>query len=360
MKKTLFLIGILILGLSELVSADSVHYNYKKEAYSGPVQINFTSLEMKNLSEVKLSFVGMEFNAQGFADFIPIDKPVTLYASCSTDLRVRYKNRPAYEYDTVINKKDVHFKAKNYFYWNSYLQLMLLPDKKHGAYLRCKFNGIENTLSSYIVEKAASAEDSRTFKFIKRDPNKVESLNFVLASTLKEIPAPLKYCASNLMCCTYNIHFGSAKPLFKKKGNPNEVKDIAITFFAAIESLTFNDGTKITYTTAPRPKKEVVVKAEPVKADNKKNTSKPKTKPASKAKTAQKGKNNKATAITAKSENKQTSINAKELAPRTDAELDDDLVAEVIFVTGAENSLKDESSIAPRTDSQLDDDLVGD
>ena len=163
------------------------------------------------------------------------------------------------------------------------------------------------------------------------------------------------------MCCTYNIHFGSAKPLFKKRGNPNEVKDVTITFFAAIKSLSFNDGNKITYTTAPRPKNVVVVKAEPVvKAANKKNTSKSKVKPASKPKTPAKGKNNQTTAATAKSGDKQSSIDAKELAPRTDAELDDDLVAEVIFISGAENSLKDESSIAPRTDSQLDDDLVGD
>jgi hypothetical protein len=361
MKKTIACLCLFIICLTSIAVAAPTYYNYKKEAFSGPTQINFTSLDMKNLKEVELTFVGMEYNAQGFADFIALDKPVTLYASCSTDLRVRYKNRPSYEYDAVINKKDIHFKAKNYFYWNSYLQLMLLPDKKHDTNLRCKFNGIENTLSSYIVEKAANAADSRTFKFIKRVPNKVESQNFVLASTLKEIPAPLKYCASNLMCCTYNIHFGSAKPLFKKRGNPNEVKDVTITFFAAIKSLSFNDGNKITYTTAPRPKNVVVVKAEPVvKAANKKNTSKSKVKPASKSKTPAKGKNTQTAPATAKSGDKKSSIDAKELAPRTDAELDDDLVAEVIFISGAENSLKDESSIAPRTDSQLDDDLVGD
>ncbi len=358
MKKVITAVFLLLFS-SNCLFAASTFYNYKKEAFSGPTQINFTSLDMKNLNEVKLTFVGMEFNAQGFADFVALDKPVTLYASCSTDLRVRYKNRPSYEYDTTINKKDVHFKAKNYFYWNSYLQLMLLPDKKHGSKLRCKFNGIENTLSSYIVEKAAAKENSRTFKYIKRITNKVESLDFALASNLKDIPAPLKYCASNLMYCTYNVHFGSGKPLFGK-GKANEVKEVSVTFFAAIQSLEFNDGNKITYTTAPRPKNVVVVKAEPVvKANNKKNT-KSKAKPSSKSKSSPKGKNNQKPVEKSKSDNKSDSLKADEIAPRTDAELDDDLVAEVIFVTGAENSLKNESSIAPRTDSQLDDDLVGD
>ena len=236
MKKIISILCLLI-GISSMVSAAPVYYNYKKEAFKGPGQINFSSLDMKNLKEVELTFVGMEFNSQGWADFVSLDKPVTLYASCSTDLRVRYKNRPSYEYDTKINKKDVHFKAKNYFYWNSYLQLLLLPDKKHATKLRCKFNGIENTLSSYIIEKE-SKENSRTFKFIKRITNKVESLDFALAADLKDIPAPLKYCETNLVYCKYNVHFGSGKPLFGK-GNPNEVKDVTVTFFAAIHSFLF-------------------------------------------------------------------------------------------------------------------------
>ena len=353
---------MVLLLTSHVVSADSTYYNYKKESVKGNSQINFSKIDMKNLTEVNLTFVGMEFCAQGFADFVELDKPVTLYASCSTDLRVRYKNRPKYEYDAKINKKDVHFKAKNYFYWNSYLQLLLLPDKKHATKLRCKFNGIENTLSSYIVENAASKEDSRTFKFIKRLTDKVESLDFALAKDLGEIPAKLSYCSDNLVACKYNIHFGSAKPLFKKRGNPNEVKDITITFYAVIHSIKCSDGNVTTYKTAPKP--VAVAKVEnKAKEKGKKETQKSKAKSNSKAKT---GSKNKAVpqprGVSAEKTKPESSsaLSGKELAPRTDAELDDDLVAEVIFVTGAENSLKDESSIAPRTDSQLDDDLVGD
>ena len=354
MKKIIIFLCCLIC-FSSAVFAAPTHYNYKKEAFTGPSQINFSSLDMKNLKEVELTFVGMEFNSQGWADFVPLDKPVTLYASCSTDLRVRYKNRPSYEYDTKINKKDVHFKAKNYFYWNSYLQLLLLPDKKHATKLRCKFNGIENTLSSYIVEKAASKEDSRTFKYIKRVNNKVESLDYVLASDLKEVPSPIRYCADNLVCCKYNVHFGSGKPLFGK-GKANEVKDVTVTFYAAIKSMLFADETKVTFKMASKPKMVAAAKKETkTKESSKKNTqkSKAKVKPTPKAKTTPKGK------TTPEAKTDSSTLSSKDLAPRTDAELDDDLVAEVIFVTGAENSLKDESSIAPRTDSQLDDDLVG-
>ena len=363
MKKIIFFLCSFIC-FSSAVFAAPTYFNYKKEAFTGSSQINFAGLDMKNLKEVELTFVGMEFNAQGFADFVAIDKPVTLYASCSTDLRVRYKNRPSYEYDTIVNKKEVHFNAKNYFYWNSYLQLKLLPDRKHGTKLRCKFNGIENTLSSYIIEKAADKENSRTFKFLNRVKNRSESLDFYPVSDFKEIPAPLKYCASNLMCCRFNVHFGSGKPLFGK-GKPNEVKDVTITFFATIQALNFNDDSKVTYKTEPKPMhKEVVVVAEKTetkdKTDNKKNASKKKskgkTKATSKTKTADEAKS----VSEVKTETASAGLSGKELAPRTDAELDDDLVAEVVFVTGAENSLINESSIAPRTDSQLDDDLVGD
>ena len=369
MKKIIVAVMMLVFT-SHIIYAASTHYNFKKEAYSGTSQINFAALDMKNIKEVELTFVGMEFNSQGWADFVPLNKPVTLYASCSTDLRVRYKNRPSYEYDTKINKKDVHFKAKNYFYWNSYLQLVLLQDKKHASKLRCKFNGIENSLSSYIVEKASSKDDSRTFKYIKRVKNKVETLDYVLVSDLKEVPVPIKYCADNLVCCKYNVHFGSGKPLFGK-GKANEVKDVTVTFYATIQSMLFADENKVTFKTAPKPKNEMVV----LKSSNKSNTANKKTisKPKTKTKTSQKKnvatKSKTTTEIKGKSNLSETSsksdissavITEKELAPRTDAELDDDLVAEVIFVTGAENSLKDESSIAPRTDSQLDDDLVGD
>ena len=363
MKKIIIFLCCFICFSSAVFSAPT-YYNYKKETINKPSQINFSNIDMKNLTEVNLTFVGMEFSAQGFADFVELDKPVTLYASCSTDLRVRYKNRPSYEYDTKINKKDVHFKAKNYFYWNSYLQLILLPDKKHATKLRCKFNGIENTLSSYIVEKADSKEDSRTFKFIKRLTDKVESLDFSLVKELGEIPAKLSYCSDNLVACKYNIHFGSAKPLFKKRGNPNEVKDITVTFFAVIHSIKCSDGSVTTYKTAPKPIPAAKVENKAKKTGKKetqksksKSKSKNKAKPASKNKTTTEAKG--AAAEKTKSESS-TALPGKELAPRTDAELDDDLVAEVIFVTGAENSLKDESSIAPRTDSQLDDDLVAD
>ncbi len=361
MKKIIILCFLICL-VSSVVYTAPVYYNYKKEAFKGDSQINFSKIDMKNINEVNLTFVGMEFNAQGWADFIALDKPVTLYASCSTDLRVRYKNRPSYEYDAKINKKDIHFKAKNYFYWNSYLQLMLLPDKKHATNLRCKFNGIENTLSSYIVEKADAKDDSRTFKFIKRVTNKVESLDFSLAKDLNEIPSKLEYCSSNLVACRYNVHFGSAKPLFKKRGNPNEIKDVTVTFYATIQSVKSSDGNIINFKTAPKPNDIQVIKTTPTtkqKNTNKKKNitkNKPVAKPNSKAE-------NKIT-VTNSTNRTNSDINSAsivntELAPRTDDELDEDLGAEVIFVSGPENSLKDERSIAPRTDSELDNDLVG-
>ncbi len=239
---------------------------------------------------------------------------------------------------------------------------MLLPDKKHASKLRCKFNGIENTLSSYIVEKAEPKENSRTFKYIKRVKNKVESLDFLLAQDLKEIPAQLKYCASNLVYCKYNVHFGSGKPLFGK-GKANEVKDVTVTFFAAIESIKSSDGNLATYKTAPRPK-TIEIAAKPTvnnKNTDKKaavtNTKKAALKKAAASKTPKSKVDNSPKANTNKDINSATIVDA-DLAPRTDSELDDDLVAEVIFVTGAENSLKDERSIAPRTDSELDADLV--
>ncbi|MBP5468402.1 MAG: hypothetical protein J6Z11_04075, partial [Candidatus Riflebacteria bacterium] len=254
----------------------------------------------------------------------------------------------------------------NYFYWNSYLQLILLPDKKHATKLRCKFNGIENTLSSYIVEKAASQENSRTFKYIKRVKNKVESLDFTPISEIKEVPGPLKYCADNLVCCKYNIHFGSGKPLFGK-GKANEVKDVTVTFFATIQSMLFIDEKRVSFKTAPKPKNDVVVAKvnNKVEANHKKAQAKSKAKTATKKNTSTKSKNT--AEVNAKSEKTEVktkqnissaTIIDKELAPRTDEELDDDLGAEVLFVTGAENSLKDERSIAPRTDSELDADLV--
>ena len=363
--KKIFLFLCCFICFSSTVFAGPTYYNYKKEAFTGTSKINFSTLDMKNLKEVELTFVGMEFNSQGWADFVSLDKPVTLYASCSTDLRVRYKNRPSYEYDTKLNKKDVHFKAKNYFYWNSYLQLLLLPDKKHATKLRCKFNGIENTLSSYIVEKAASKEDSRTFKYIKRVNNKVESLDYVLVSDLKEVPASIRYCADNLVCCRYNVHFGSGKPLFGK-GKANEVKDVTVTFYATVQSLLFADDTKVTFKTAPKPKKEAVAKKVDNKAkkDDKKAPAKSNGRAASKKNVPAKSKST--SEVKGKTVNSEASVKSDskvslsnaEIAPRTDSELDDDLGAEVIFVTGAENSLKDERSIAPRTDSELDADLV--
>ena len=353
MKKIIILLCFCVYFSSLLVAAP-IHYNYKKEAIKGNSQIDFSKIDMKNISEVKMTFVGMEFNSQGWADFIALNKSVILTASNSIDLRFRYKNRPSYEYDTKINKKDVHFKAKNYFYLSSYLQLMLVPDKKNGNKLRCKFNSIENNLSSYIVEKAAIKDNSRTFKFIKRLPNKTESLDFSLAKDLNEIPAKLSYCASNLVFCKYNVHFGSAKPLFGK-GNPNEVKDVTITFFATIQSIKSSDGSIVTYKTNPRPKSVQVAKT-----TNKKNTGKKKTsqKPITKPLTKQKNTTDKNKAVATSKVNSESVINS-ELAPRTDDELDDDLGAEVIFASGPENSLKDERSIAPRTDSELDNDLVG-
>lgn len=358
MKKIIIFLCFCVCFSSLLVAAP-VHYNYKKEAVKGNSQIDFSKIDMKNISEVKMTFVGMEFNSQGWADFVPLDKTVNLTASNSIDLRFRYKNRPSYEYDTKINKKDIHFKAKNYFYLSSYLQIKLVPDKKNGTKLRCNFNGIENKLSSYIVEKAAIKENSRTFKYLKRLGNKAESLDFSLAKDLKEIPAKLSYCKSNLVFCKYNMHFGSAKPLFGK-GNPNEVKDVTITFFAALHSIKTSDGNIIKYKTNPRPKY-----AQATKSTNKKSVSKKKT-----AQTAQKtitkpatGTNNKTTTGTNKvaadaKVNSEANINS-ELAPRSDDELNDDLGAEVIFASGPENSLKDERSIAPRTDNELDSDLGG-
>ena len=362
MKKVIITLLFIFVAMNSLF-ADSVYYNYKKEPVNQKSQLDFSNLDMKTLSEAELTFVGMEFKAQGWADFVSLDKPVVLYASCSTDLRARYKNRPSYEYDTTLNKKDVHLKAKNYFYWNTYLQLLLLPDKKHGTNLRCKFNGIENTLSSYIVEREG-IKVARTFKFIKRIKDKAESLDFNRVTDLKEVPAPLKYCADNLVCCTYNIHFAAGKQLFrKKKENPNEIKDLDITFYATVQALNFSDGKKVSYKTAAKPKNEVKAKTEtkavsqPIAAS--KNTSKKKAVSKSKTTTKTNQKSDTKKTEVAKTTEKQ-SVVAKELAPRTDAELDDDLVAEVLFVTGPENSLKDESSIAPRTDAELDDDLVGD
>lgn len=352
MKKIIVLL-VFLFCISSMIVAAPVHCNYKKEAVKGNSQIDFSKIDLKNVSEINMTFVGMEFNAQGWADFVPLDKTVTLNASNSIDLRFRYKNRPSYEYDTKINKKDIHFKAKNYFYLSSYLQIMLVPDKKNAAKLRCKFNGIDNFLSSYIVEKAATKEDSRNFKYIKRIKNKIETLDLSLANDLKEIPTKLSYCKSNLVFSKYNIHFGSAKPLFGK-GNPNEVKDVTITFFAAIHSIKTLDGNIIKYKTNPRPKY-----AQATKASNKKNASKKKTstksavKPTAKSST---GTNNKAVD---KNDTASISKVTTNLAPRTDDELDDDLGAEVIFASGPENSLKDERSIAPRTDSELDSDLVG-
>ena len=363
-----FLIALsLVLAFSQSLWSAPCYYNYKKEAPQKKSQISFTNLDMKKLTEVEMTFVGMEFLAQGWSDFVSLNKPVTLYASASTDLRVKYKNRPSYEYDTKIKNKPVHFKAKNYFYWTSYFQILLAPDKKYGTKLRSRFNGIENTLSSYIVEKE-SKENSRTFKFNKRITDKKETIDAVIASEQPEIPANLKYCSDNLVLFKYNIHFGSGKPLFGR-GNPNEVKDVTVTLYATLQSLTFADGNKVTYKTAPKPK--IVKPANKASAKNKKSTAKNKG-----AKSKAKVKNNKpsksaskpvsktASTTTSKTnveEEKETAtLSASEIAPRSDAELDDDLGAEVVFVTGAENSLKSASSIAPRTDSQLDDDLVED
>ena len=131
--------------------------------------------------------------------------------------------------------------------------------------------------------------------------------------------------------------------------------------------MLFADGNKVTYKIAPRPKKDVVIakvnsKVEP---NNKKTQAKSKAKVTTKKNISAKSNNisgsktkQENTEVKTKQDISSATIIAKELAPRTDEELDDDLGAEVLFVTGAENSLKDERSIAPRTDSELDADLV--
>ena len=182
---------------------------------------------------------------------------------------------------------------------------------------------------------------------------------------MKEIPANLKYCASNLVYSKYNVHFGSGKPLFGK-GKANEVKDVTVTFFATIESIKSSDGNLANYKTAPRPK-AIQVATKPKEKNRQGNKKPAKAKTNSKKTSPQKGsaqKSNKTieeslpiATTNPESINSATIIDS-ELAPRTDNELDDDLGAEVIFVTGAENSLKNESSIAPRTDSELDADLI--
>lgn len=338
--------------LSQVLLADTTHCNYKKEAPDKKSQINLSALEMKNLTEVDMTFVGLEFNAQGWADFVPIEKNVVLYASSSTDLRVKYKNRPSYEYDSTINNKTVHLKAKNYFYWQSYFQIVLAPDKKYGSKLRSKFNGIENTLSSYIVEKG---DPGRTFKFNKRVKDRKETIDATIASELSSIPAALKYCSSNLIMFKYNIHFGSGKPLFGK-GKPNEVKDVTITLYATLHSLTFADGTKASYKTAEKPKVVAAIKPEVKTTDTK---SKPKTKTKSKSKGKASSKTASKNTTAQKAEETQNTTDTNVLGPRSDNELDDDLGAEVVFVTGAADSLKYDSTSAPRKDSELDDDLGG-
>ncbi len=336
----------MFVSLTQIIFADTDFCNYKKEAPQKNSQINLSVLDMKNLTEVNMTFVGLEFNAQGWADFVSLDKNVVLYASSSTDLRVKYKNRPSYEYDATINKKNVHLKAKNYFYWTSYFQIILAPDKKYGSKLRSKFNGIESTLSSYIVEKG---ETDRTFKFNKRVTNKKETIDAILANELSEIPTALKYCSDNLIVFKYNIHFGSGKPLFGK-GKANEVKDVTITLFATLHSLAFADGTKVSFKTAEKPKiVEAVKPKENTNAANKK--SKTKAKPNKKSASKNTG--------SSKAEKTQNSAVNNELAPRSDAELDDDLGAEVVFITGAADSLKYDSASAPRKDSELDEDLGG-
>lgn len=356
--KRLALVLSFFIGITQLLLAEPFYYNYKKEAPIKPSQINFYGLDMKNLTEVDMTFVGLSFNAQGWSDFVSLDKQVVLYASSSTDLRVKYKNRPTYEYDGIINNQAVHLNAKNYFYWTSYFQILLVPDKKYGAKLRSKFNGIENTLSSYIVEKG---NPGRTFKFNKRVTDKKETVDAIVASDLPEIPAPLKYCSDNLIMFPYNIHFGSGKQLFRKGKNnkPNEVKDVYITLYATLHSLTFADGTKVSYKTAEKPKPMAMAPL----PENKSNATNTKSKSKNKSKSKAKAKSSTKTAsknTTQKAEETQTtSLSASELAPRSDSELDDDLGAEVVFITGAEDSLKNASSFAPRTDSELNDDLGG-
>ena len=109
--KRIIVAVIMMIFTSHIINAASTHFNYKKETYTGASQIKFDALDMKNIKEAEITFVGMEFNSQGWADFVPLNKPVTLYASCSTDLRVRYKNRPSYEYDTKVNKKEIFAKT---------------------------------------------------------------------------------------------------------------------------------------------------------------------------------------------------------------------------------------------------------
>lgn len=347
--KKIALVLLALIGFAQVLLADTTYYNYKKEAPDKKSQISLSGLDMKNLTEVKMTFVGLEFNAQGWADFVAIEKPVVLYASCSTDLRVKYKNRPSYEYDSTINNKAVHLKAKNYFYWQSYFQIVLAPDKKYGSKLRSKFNGIENTLSSYIVEKG---DPARTFKFNKRVENRKETIDATIGSELPEIPSALKYCSDNLIMFKYNIHFGSGKPLFGK-GKPNEVKDVTITLYATLHSLTFADGAQVSYKTAEKPKMvESVKTAETKNTNNSKNKSKSKAKAKSNGKTASKN-----TVAQTKDEVQNNSAASDILGPRTDSELDDDLGAEVVFVTGAADSLKYDTTSAPRKDSELADDL---
>lgn len=347
MKKIILFLFVFV-SLTQILFADSDFCNYKKEAPQKNSQINLSALDMKNLTEVNMTFVGLEFNAQGWADFVSLDKNVVLYASSSTDLRVKYKNRPSYEYDATINKKNVHLKAKNYFYWTSYFQIILAPDKKYGSKLRSKFNGIESTLSSYIVEKG---ETDRTFKFNKRVTNRKETIDATLANELSEIPAALKYCSDNLIMFKYNIHFGSGKPLFGK-GKANEVKDVTITLYATLHSLAFADGTRASYKTADKPK---VVEAAQPKVN--KNTANTKNKSKSKSKSGKKAVSNKT--ADKKTETTQNTAISDNLAPRSDSELDDDLGAEVVFITGTADSLKYDSTSAPRSDSELNNDLGG-
>ena len=345
---------VLFVGMTQILLADSVYYNYKKESPLKNSQINLSSLDMKNLTEVDMTFVGLEFNAQGWADFVSIEKPVVLYASSSTDLRVKYKNRPSYEYDSTINNKAVHLKAKNYFYWQSYFQIVLAPDKKYGSKLRSKFNGIENTLSSYIVEKG---DPARTFKFNKRVENRKETIDATIASELPEIPSALKYCSDNLIMFKYNIHFGSGKPLFGR-GKSNEVKEVVITLYAVLHSLTFANGTKVSYKTAEKPK--VVENIKTTETKNTKNKSKFKSKSKGKSKSKSNNKTASKNAVAQTKEEIQDSSAVSDiLGPRTDSELDDDLGAEVVFVTGAADSLKYDTTSAPRSDSELNSDLGG-
>ena len=83
-----------------------------------------------------------------------------------------------------------------------------------------------------------------------------------------------------------------------------------------------------------------------------KSKAKPKAKAKSNGKTASKN-----TVAQTKDEVQNNSAASDILGPRTDSELDDDLGAEVVFVTGAADSLKYDTTSAPRKDSELADDL---